>query len=359
MSAQPLILCENLVKIYRLNEELGTEPSVEVQALQGLDLTVESGELIGVVGASGSGKSTLLNILGGLDTPTGGRAVVDGRDLGRMNQSALDDYRRRTVGFVWQQGSRNLLPYLTARENIQLPMTMMGQSSRLSRARSMELLEVVGLADRGGHHLDELSGGEQQRVAVAIALANQPRLLLTDEPTGELDTETARMVYDLLRDLNRRLGVTIIVVSHDPGISHYVGRVVAVRDGKLASETYRVKAIDGGEQEVHHFEELVILDSAGRMQIPRDFLEKFHIHRRARLEATEDGILIRPPEKKQDGNLPASSAQGEETRISGQNDFKTKPTKQSWLGRVLADLTHGVFRRSPAHRPADEDSGEA
>jgi ABC-type lipoprotein export system ATPase subunit/bifunctional DNA-binding transcriptional regulator/antitoxin component of YhaV-PrlF toxin-antitoxin module len=358
MSTQPLILCENLVKIYRLNEELGTETSVEVQALQGLDLTVESGELIGVVGASGSGKSTLLNILGGLDTPTGGRAVVDGRDLGRMNQFDLDEYRRRTVGFVWQQGSRNLLPYLTARENIQLPMTMLGQSSRISQARSMELLEVVGLADRGGHRLYELSGGEQQRVAVAIALANQPRLLLTDEPTGELDSETARMVYDLLRDLNRRLGVTIIVVSHDPGISHYVDRVVAVRDGKLASETYRVKAIDGGEQDVHHFEELVILDSAGRVQIPRDFLEKFHIHRRARLEVTDNGILIRSPEKKGDGNVLASSSQVEEIGISGQDDLKTQSSKQSWLSRFLVDLTHRVFKRSRTHPHSDGDSGE-
>ncbi len=242
MSATPMILCESLVKIYRLNAEAGSDGSPEVQALQGLDLTIESGEMVGVVGASGSGKSTLLNILGGLDSPTGGRAVVDNHDLGRMSQPALDEYRRKTVGFVWQQGSRNLLPYLTARENIQLPLTLSGKVNRSSRERADKLLELVELADRAEHRLSELSGGEQQRVAVAIALANQPRLLLTDEPTGELDTETAQMVYDLLRSLNKALGITIVIVSHDPGISRHVDRVVAVKDGKLASETLRVKS---------------------------------------------------------------------------------------------------------------------
>lgn len=304
MESEPFILCENLVKIYRLDAGTGSAgDSNEVQALQGLDLTVARGEMIGVVGASGSGKSTLLNILGGLDRPTGGRAYVEKRDLGRLSQSELNRYRRETVGFVWQQGSRNLIPYLTAVENVQLPLIFSGRLDPAARRRSADTLAVVGLGDRASHRLEELSGGEQQRVAIAIALANQPRLLLADEPTGELDTATAEGIYGLLRELNRTLGLTVVIVSHDPGIASRVDRVVAVRDGKLASELVR-KTSPGreggpGSGEKHHLEELLILDSAGRLQIPREHLEQFKIRRRVRLEVTEDGILIRPPENEQ------------------------------------------------------------
>jgi ABC-type lipoprotein export system ATPase subunit/bifunctional DNA-binding transcriptional regulator/antitoxin component of YhaV-PrlF toxin-antitoxin module len=290
MSSEPLIICENLVKIYRLNQEGGA--SVEVQALQGLDVTVREGEMLGIVGASGSGKSTLLNVLGGLDRPTGGRALVGKQDLGRLSESDIDVYRRKTVGFVWQQGARNLIPYLTAAENIELPLTLSGQVGKLIRERALELLELVGLLDRKGHRLEELSGGEQQRVAIAIALANRPLLLLADEPTGELDTVTAQTIYDLLRDLNTRLGLTMVIVSHDPSIAKHVDRVVAVRDGKLASETVRVQRSDGGE---HHVE-LSVLDAAGRVQLPREYLEQFNIKRRVLIETTAEGILIRRPE---------------------------------------------------------------
>src|SRR5574338_758023 len=252
---EPLILCENLVKIYRLNQEGGA--SVEVQALQGLDITVRDGEMLGIVGASGSGKSTLLNILGGLDKPTGGRALVAKQDLGQLSERAIDEYRRRTVGFVWQQGARNLIPYLTAAENIELPLTLSGQTGHSTRERALELLELVGLLERRDHRLEELSGGEQQRIAIAIALANRPRLLLADEPTGELDTATAQTIYDLLRDLNKRLGLTMVIVSHDPGIARHVDRVVAVRDGKLASETLRLPKADSEE---HHLVELAVVD---------------------------------------------------------------------------------------------------
>jgi putative ABC transport system ATP-binding protein len=262
-----------------------------------LDLTVAEGEMIGVVGASGSGKSTLLNILGGLDRPDGGRAQVDKQDLGKLSQRKLDQYRRETVGFVWQYGARNLIPYLTAAENIQLPMTLSGKVGRKPHQLAMELLERICMGDRMDHRLEELSGGEQQRVAVAIALANQPRLLLADEPTGELDSATAKTIYDLLRDLNRKLGLTIVIVSHDPGIAQHVDRVVAVRDGKLASESVRISSTAGGshEETLHTFEELAILDSAGRLTIPREHLEQFHIRRRVRLEIVDEGILIRPP----------------------------------------------------------------
>ena len=287
MTTEPLIICENLVKIYRLNHDLLGKSgggSVEVQALQGMDITVAEGEMLGIVGASGSGKSTLLNVLGGLDRPTGGRALVGKRDLGQLTPSALDEYRRRTVGFVWQQGARNLIPYLTALENVELPLTLAGQVGKPAHARALELLELVGLRDRMGHRLEELSGGEQQRVAVAIALANRPRLLLADEPTGELDTATAQTIYDLLRHLNRQLGLTMITVSHDAGIARHVDRVVAVRDGKLASETLRVQKADSDE---HHLVELAVVDAAGRLQIPREYLEQFSIRRRVQMELTE------------------------------------------------------------------------
>src|SRR5687768_7248427 len=251
MITEPLILCENLVKIYRLHQEGGG--SVEVQALQGMDISVAKGEMLGIVGASGSGKSTLLNVLGGLDRPTGGRALVGKQDLGRLSPRALDQYRRKTVGFVWQQGARNLIPYLTALENIELPLTLSGQVGKSNRRRALELLKLVGLHERRDHRLEELSGGEQQRVAVAIALANHPRLLLADEPTGELDTATAQTIYDLLRGLNKDLGLTMLIVSHDPGIARHVDRVVAVRDGKVASETLRLQKSDSEE---HHLVEL-------------------------------------------------------------------------------------------------------
>src|SRR5687767_1430198 len=303
MSSEPLIVCENLVKIYHLKQEDGA--SVEVQALQGLDITVAESEMIGIVGASGSGKSTLLNILGGLDRPTGGRALVGKQDLGRMSERALDEYRRQTVGFVWQQAARNLISYLTALENVELPLTLSGKVGKSAREYALELLELVGLRERMDHRLEELSGGEQQRVAVAIALANKPKLLLADEPTGELDTATAQTIYNLLCDLNRRLGLTIVIVSHDPGIARHVDRVVAVHDGKLESETVRVQKSDSDE---HHLVELAVVDSAGRLQIPREYLEQFNIRRRVQMELTEAGIFIRPPEGEHHGHEHGSSS---------------------------------------------------
>lgn len=311
MTAEPLVVCENLVKIYRLNPDLlgKSGGSLEVQALQGLDIVVPEGEMLGIVGASGSGKSTLLNVLGGLDRPTGGRALVGKQDLGHLSPRALDQYRRQTVGFVWQQGSRNLISYLTALENIELPLTLSGQVGRLMRRRAVELLDRVGLHERMGHRLEELSGGEQQRVAVAIALANHPRLLLADEPTGELDTATAQTIYNLLHSLNKDLGLTMVIVSHDPGIARHVDRVVAVRDGKLASETLRVKKADGEE---HHLVELAVVDAAGRLQIPREYLEQYHIRRRVQVELTKAGILIRPPEREHRGHEHVVASGGDD-----------------------------------------------
>jgi putative ABC transport system ATP-binding protein len=336
--SEPLIICENLVKIYRLNQESGA--SVEVQALQGLDLLVNTGEMIGVVGASGSGKSTLLNVLGGLDRPTGGRALVGKQDLGRLSPRALDQYRRQQVGFVWQQGARNLIPYLTAIENIELPLTLSGIVGTAARGRARELLKLVQLQERAGHGLEELSGGEQQRVAVAIALANNPSLLLADEPTGELDTATAQTIYDLLRTLNKDLGLTMVIVSHDPGIAKHVDRVVAVRDGKLASETVRVQKSDGGE---HHVE-LAVLDAAGRVSIPREYLEEFDIKRRVLIETTADGILIRKPEGDHHGGEHGTSS-SEQVEAAAQREVRSERSPSGWSKMwqsLKSRLTKGV-----------------
>jgi ABC-type lipoprotein export system ATPase subunit len=323
MATEPLILCENLVKIYRLNHEGGG--SVEVQALQGMDISVAEGEMLGIVGASGSGKSTLLNVLGGLDRPTGGRALVGKQDLGQLSPSALDLYRRKTVGFVWQQGGRNLIPYLTALENIELPLMLSGQVGKSTRDRALELLELVGLRERMEHRLEELSGGEQQRVAVAIALANRPRLLLADEPTGELDTSTAQTIYDLLRRLNKQLALTMIIVSHDPAIARHVDRVVAVRDGKLASETLRIQK---PESEEHHLVELAVVDAAGRLQIPREYLEQLDIRRRVQVELTEAGILIRPPER--DHSHDHLASYGEVESMTPESEESSSALSRIW-----------------------------
>ena len=295
--SEPFILCDNLVKIYKLLDD------VEILALQGLELTVRKGEMVGVVGASGSGKSTLLNVLGGLVRPTAGKVLVDGEQLLKLSNIALNRYRQDKVGFVWQQSTRNLIHYLSALENVEYPMTMAGRGGRKSRARARELLELVGLADRADHVPSMLSGGEQQRVAIAIALANEPSLLLADEPTGELDSATSGRVYDLLKDLNQTLALTTLIVSHDPGIARHVDRVIAIRDGKLAGETRRSRVMvrdlpagsaDSDDDEALTFEEFTVLDSAGRLQIPQLMREELSIGSRVTLERTEEGVLIRP-----------------------------------------------------------------
>ena len=230
---KPLIVCENLVKIYKV-------ANLEVVALQGLDLIVNRGEMLGIVGTSGSGKSTLMNTLGGLDRPSAGRVTVDGIDLLSLSEAGLNQYQRVKVGFVWQQTSRNLIPYLTALENIELPMTMAWVTNRRQKREwALELLESVGLYQRRFHKLNQLSGGEQQRVAIAVSLANKPVLLLGDEPTGEVDSVTSQTILNTFRSLRDRLDLTIIIVTHDPRIAGQVDRVVAIRDGKISTETIR------------------------------------------------------------------------------------------------------------------------
>jgi ABC-type lipoprotein export system ATPase subunit len=297
---ESFITCENLVKIYQVAD-------LEVVALQGLDLMVAPGEMLGIVGASGSGKSTLLNILGGLDRPSAGRVRVGGQDLLKLAEGALDRYRRMQVGFVWQQVARNLVPYLSARANVELPMTVAGAGLREKRKRSRELLERVGLWEHRRHRLAQLSGGQQQRVAIAVALANRPMLLLADEPTGEVDSATAQSLLQLLRELNQAHGLTTIIVTHDPQIARRVDRVVAIRDGKTSSETIRrvsqleramvgepAPGQDGAVRQEETFHEYIVLDSAGRLQVPREYLERFGIGNRVTLDVTDEGVLIRP-----------------------------------------------------------------
>jgi ABC-type lipoprotein export system ATPase subunit len=294
-AAGPAILCENLVKIYKVAD-------LEVVALQGLDLVVDPGELVAIVGASGSGKSTLQNILGAVDVPTAGNVEVAGVDLTTLSERERTLYRRRVVGFVWQQTSRNLLPYLTAAENIELPMTLDGVASRIRRERVGRLLEAIGLSDRAGHRPDALSGGEQQRVAVAIALANEPAVLLADEPTGELDTESALQLFESLRAVNEELGVTILVLTHDPQISEeQVQRTIGIRDGRTATETLRRRELGPGGEELVVADELAVLDRAGRLQLPRDYVAALELERRVRLALERDHISVWPDRRQGDG----------------------------------------------------------
>ncbi len=282
-----LIVCDNLVKIYKTAD-------LEAVALQGLDLVVGRGEFIAIVGASGSGKSTLLNILGGVDTPSAGEARVAGRDLLKMRPAERVRYRRRVVGFVWQQTARNLLPYLSAAENVELPMALDGRPVRARRQRARELLGLVGLVGRVDHRPAELSGGEQQRVAIAVAIANDPSVLLADEPTGELDSATAGEVVEVIRSINEQNGLTVVVVTHDPLIAEQVSRTVAIRDGRTSSEVLRRTETDdtGAHQMVA--QEFAVLDRVGRLQLPHDYLEALELSKRVRLTLDPDHINVWP-----------------------------------------------------------------
>jgi ABC-type lipoprotein export system ATPase subunit len=283
------IVCDNLVRIYKIAD-------LEVVALQGLDLLVNEGEMIAIVGASGSGKSTLLNILAGLDVPSAGRAVVAGYDLTGIGRRQRTRYRRRVVGFVWQQTARNLLPYLSAAENVELPMILDGRRNR--RQRALELLDLVGLADRAKHRPDRLSGGEQQRVAIAVALANEPPVILADEPTGELDSTTSSEIFGLLRSVNGNLGTTIVIVTHDALVSEQVQRTVAIRDGRTSSETVRrTHLTDTGDHQVVA-EEFAVLDRAGRLQLPRAHIEALELENRVRLRLEDDHVGVWPDERR-------------------------------------------------------------
>ncbi|MEZ4521833.1 MAG: ABC transporter ATP-binding protein [Thermomicrobiales bacterium] len=298
-----VIACDNLVKIYKVAE-------LEVVALQGLDLIVDAGEFIAIVGASGSGKSTLLNILGGLDVPSAGAAAVAGYDLLNMSSEDRTRYRRQVIGFVWQQTARNLLPYLSAAENVELPMILEGTPGRLRKERSQELLELVGLGDRSDHRPEQLSGGEQQRVAIAVSLANAPSVIFADEPTGELDTTTSTEIFDVLRHVNEDQGVTVVVVTHDPLVSEHVNRTVAIRDGRTSTETLRRTEIDEAGERQTIAEEFVVLDRVGRLQLPENYVDTLQLERRVRLTMDDDHANVWPD--RDDRYRPATERETEE-----------------------------------------------
>lgn len=295
-NSQDMIVCENLIKIYKT-------PDLEVVALQGLDLTVKQGELMAIIGNSGSGKTTLMNMIGGLDHATAGKLLVDGKDLFNMNKKQLIKYKRDTVGFVWQNNARNLIPYLTAAENVEIIMNLAGKFRQENR--TSELLDMVNMKHRMKNKLSQLSGGEQQRVAIAIALANNPKLLLADEPTGSVDTKTSSEILDLFKRLNRTLGVTVVIVTHDRLLEKKVDRVVAIRDGKTSSEFIRKRSYSeelsgihgnfGGEAEEK--EELAVLDRAGRVQLPHEFISKLGLNggNKVKIELEDQKITIFNP----------------------------------------------------------------
>ncbi len=306
---EAIVTCDNLVKIYKVAD-------LEVVALQGLDLEVAPGEMMAIVGASGSGKSTLLNILSGLDIPSAGRCVVDSNDLTRLTEAQRIAYRRHVVGHVWQQSGRNLLTELTAVANIELPQLLGGVKGSKRTHHAEELLELVGLKGFAKKKPNQLSGGEQQRVAIAVAIANEPTLLLADEPTGELDSVTAGEIFQLLRSLNQQLGLTIITVTHDVAIAAVMDRTIAIRDGRTSTETVRreepldsvdgytgrASAVIGLSNETHR--ESVLIDRVGRLQLPKEALDGIDFQGRAEVRILDDHVELWPQ------GVPAGNGNG-------------------------------------------------
>ena len=308
----PYIKCDSLVRIFK-------SEGIEVMALQGLDLEIKKGELTAIIGKSGSGKSTLLNLLGGLDKPSAGYVAYDGVNIAEMSEKQLAAFRNNHIGFVWQKNTDNLLNYLTVAENIEMPLLFSNLSRQEKRKRSRKLLEAVGLSDKENAFPTMLSGGEQQRVAIATALINEPELILMDEPTGAVDRKTSIMLQDLFRDINRKLGVTIIIVTHDISLADRVDRVVMISDGKISSERiikeeYRRKIEEGeimlespdhasasglgagvgvaaSENDSH--EEFSILDKAGRVRLSAEMREAVGIDsNRVKINVVDGKIII-------------------------------------------------------------------
>lgn len=317
----PVVTCENLVKIYQVREA-----NIEVMALQGLDLELRRGEMLTIVGESGSGKTTLLNILGALDLPSAGRCTVAGCDLTRLREHELNEYRRFIVGHIWQQSGRNLTADLTLLENVSLPQLLAGVGRRERDARSHDLLALVGLEAHERRRPDELSGGEQQRGAIAVALANAPAILLADEPTGELDSGTAHAIITLLYRLTRALDLAVILVTHDPAAAAEADRTIAIRDGRTSTETVRrnqslassgtsaasapaiasddrptrdaTSALDaplaGTGLPYGTHEESLVIDRSGWLQLPAEAIERIAFAGRAELHIALDHVEIWP-----------------------------------------------------------------
>ena len=292
ISEETLIVCDGLVKIFKTED-------VEVMALQGLDIEIKRGELMSVIGKSGSGKSTLMNIIGGLEKPSAGKIIINGKNLSEMTEKEMVTYRKKTVGFVWQKSERNLFKYLTALENIEAAMNFSGKSKKEKRSKALELLEMVGMSHKKDSYPTKMSGGEQQRIAIAVAIANEPDILLADEPTGAVDTKTSNRIQDLFRKLNKELGITIIIVTHDMKLAAKVDRVVMISDGKISTEKimkqeYREKidSLTDAELVEDAHEEFSVLDKAGRVQLSDEMLESAGIDTNKVKVTVEDGKVI-------------------------------------------------------------------
>ncbi|MBN1483388.1 MAG: ABC transporter ATP-binding protein [Chloroflexia bacterium] len=285
MQSRPFVFCDRLVKIYKV-------ANLEVVALQGVDLGVARGEVMALVGPSGSGKSTLLNLIGGLDAPSAGTVWVGGLEVPNMDPRQRETYKRETVGFVWQQPGRNLLPYLSALENVEMPMLLNRRRGAERRRRALELLELVGLAERASFRPHRLSGGEQQRVALAVALANNPPLLLADEPTGQIDAQSARQVLAALDRIRDVLGTTIVIVTHDALVVDQVDRVVTLSDGRTSTEIRR-RDPDGRAIPEQHW---VILDRSGRLQLPRPLVRALGLQDHVRVQLEPRYLSVWPKE---------------------------------------------------------------
>ena len=277
-----LVDCQGVVHIYKTGD-------LEVVALQGLDLNVGVGEMVAIVGRSGSGKTTLMNVLAGLERPSAGRARVGGFDLAQLNDAQRKNYQRRMVGYLWQNTQVNLVPELDVLENVQMPLLGAGWTVGDRVQRAAYLVDALGLSSRVDNHPAELSAGEQQRLGLAVALANQPSLLLADEPTSQLDSATARAVLEDLRRLQSELGTTVIMVTHDRQVEEYVERVVLIRDGRTSTET-RYAGVPGGRTA----DELVIVDAAGRLQLPAEYVEALGLRGRARVRMEDGRIIVAP-----------------------------------------------------------------
>ena len=293
-----IVRCDGLVKLYKTSE-------VEVMALQGLELEIERGELIAIIGKSGSGKSTLLNMIGALDTPSAGKVYIDGIDLGQASTKELEEIRRNKIGFVWQKSSQNLYDYMTAVENVESQLYYDKMSKKERRERALNLLEEVGLLDKANSFPREMSGGEQQRVAIAAALIRNPDILLADEPTGAVDSKTSDMIQNLFRKLNRDRGITVIIVTHDINLAKKVNRVVMISDGrvtteKIMKEKYREKILDseesgfdlvGSNEESH--EEYSVVDKTGRLKLSDEIREQTGLtSSRVKVEVIDGKVVI-------------------------------------------------------------------
>jgi ABC-type lipoprotein export system ATPase subunit len=350
--SEPHILCTDLVRIFSAD-------GVEVQALQGLNLRIDPGELVAVVGASGSGKSTLLTILSGLDTATAGVARVAGHDLLAMGARERVRYQRHTVGFVWQQTSRNLLPYLTAAENVALAMNVARTRRGAARAqRIAELLDLLEVSDAADRRPGELSGGQQQRVAIAVALANDPAVLLADEPTGELDEATSVSVLQAMRGVNEQLGVTMLIVTHDPSVSEHVRRTVQIRDGRTSTEVLRSTRIDAEGAIEAVAEEFAVLDRVGRLQLPQEFVTGLALRDRVRLALEPDHVSVWPGH---DGAAPRPAASAEVSEPAAEAGTPAAAVGESAVaGSEQTPARHAPQRgRHAADGPAPDHAEEA